>query len=235
MGPEDNLRTARGGNAMVKLALLGNTYPSQFQANPKALGDLDVVWVGTSLETFLAEVPRLRPRVLALDFVDLGKLPRMLVADLVEATGAEHALVSYRLTNHGMLQELTSPRIRFVQGPLPLNLVNVHVHRALEELQRAREPRAPRVPATTPRPPRYTPAQLGRLLEMVNTVKCECPNHLAQLISGLQAFEEYSKTCKSRDEKDRKVHAALYRQTAIAREAMEDGLAELLEHENIRL
>lgn len=72
-------------------------------------------------------------------------------------------------------------------------------------------------------------------MELVATVKCECPNHLAQLISGLRAFEVYSKDRESRDERDQRMHAILYRQTAVAREAMEDGLLALLEHENLQL
>lgn len=220
---------------MVKLALLGDTYPTQLQVNSQALRDLEVVWVGASVESFRAEVPRLRPQVLALDFVDLGKLPERLVPELLEATGAQHALVSYRLTHHAMLQALTSPRIRFIQGPLPLTLLRVHVHRALEELRQASASVALAGSSRAPRPPRFSAEQLGRLMEIVATVKCECPNHLAQLISGLRAFEDYSKTCESRDEKDQRVHAILHRQTAAAREAMEDGLAALMEHENIRL
>ena len=212
---------------MVKLAVFGSTYPSQIRANPQALGELEVVWMGTALEDFRAEAPPLKPQVLALDFVDLGKLPPELVPELLQATGAQHALVSYRLTNHPLLQALSSPRIRFVQGPLPLSLVRVHVLKALEELRRA--------PTREIRPPRFTPEQLGRLMETAATVKCECPNHLTQLISGLQAFEEYAKTCENRDAKDARLHAVLHQQTALAREAMEDGLAALLEAEDIRL
>jgi hypothetical protein len=79
---------------MVKLAMFGETYPSQLQVNPRALRDLEVVWVGASLESFRTEVPKLRPEVLALDFVDLGKVPEQLVPELLDVTGARHALVS---------------------------------------------------------------------------------------------------------------------------------------------
>ncbi|WP_309896723.1 hypothetical protein [Archangium sp.] len=213
---------------MVKLALFGQTYPSQLQANPRALQGLEVVWAGASLESLRTDVPKLRPEVLALDFVDLGKVPEQLVPELLEATGARHALVSYRLTHHAMLQAITSERIRFIQGPLPLTLLRTHVERALENTSRV----APRPP---PRPPRFTAEQLGRLMEIASSVKCECPNQLAQLVSGLQAFEQYSKTCESQNEKDQRIHALLYRQSAVAREALEEGLVALLEHENIQL
>jgi hypothetical protein len=72
-------------------------------------------------------------------------------------------------------------------------------------------------------------------MEISSGVQCECPNHLAQLVSGLQAFEDYSKTCENRDDKDREIHALLYRQTATAREVMEEALAALVKHERIQL
>ena len=213
---------------MVKLALFGQTYPSQLRANPQALRDMQVVWAGASLESFRTDVPKLKPEVLALDFVDLGKVPEQLVPELLEATGARHALVSYRLTHHATLQAITSERIRFIQGPLPLNLLRTHVQRALENTSQV----APRPP---PRPPRFTAEQLGRLMEIASSVKCECPNQLAQLVSGLRAFEDYSKSCENQNEKDQRIHALLYRQSAVAREVLEEVLVELLEHENIQL
>jgi len=90
------------------------------------------------------------------------------------------------------------------------------------------------VPAI-PKPPRYTPEQLGVLLEVSSAVQCECPNHLSQIVSSLQAFEEYSKHCENRNEADRQVHAMLYRFTAAARAVMEEALASLVKHENIQL
>ncbi len=54
-------------------------------------------------------------------------------------------------------------------------------------------------------------------------------------MGGLQAFEDYSKACENRDDKDREIHALLYRQTASAREVMEEALAALVKHERIQL
>ncbi|ATB31226.1 hypothetical protein [Melittangium boletus] len=217
---------------MVKLALLGDTYASQLRVNPRALVDMEVVWVGESHDTFRADVPRLKPDVLALDFADLGQVPPRLVPELMELTGARHALVSYRLTNHALLESLTSPRVRFVQGPLPLSLLRVHVNRTLQE-PRQTDPTfgAPR----GPKPPRFTPDQLGRLMELATRDTCECSQQLARLVSGLRGFEEYSDGCDRPDEKELRLHGLLHRQVAFAREALEDGLVALLEHQNIRV
>ena len=73
------------------------------------------------------------------------------------------------------------------------------------------------------------------LFRSASSVRCECPNHLSQIVSSLQAFEEYSKNCENRDDADRQVHALLYRYTAGARAVMEEALDALVKHENIQL
>jgi hypothetical protein len=85
------------------------------------------------------------------------------------------------------------------------------------------------------KPARYTPEQLGRLMEISSVVQCECPNHLAQIVTGLQAFESYSRQCENRNDQDREIHGLLYRQTAAARAVMEEALAALVKHERIQL
>ncbi|MEM9555524.1 MAG: hypothetical protein AAGC60_14805 [Acidobacteriota bacterium] len=82
---------------------------------------------------------------------------------------------------------------------------------------------------------RYDDGQLARLLEISSAVDCECPNHLAQLVSRLVAFETYSRDCESQNAEDAAVHAYLYRRTAAAREVMEEALEELVRFEQIEI
>ena len=88
---------------------------------------------------------------------------------------------------------------------------------------------------TTPGPRRYSPEQLARLIEISTVVECECPNHLAQLVDRLAAFEAYSKDCESKDDKDREIHALLYRVSGHARGLLEEALEVLVAHENIEI
>jgi hypothetical protein len=228
---------------VVRVALLGDTYPSQLRENPQAMKDLEVVWVGTSLEAFRAEVPPQRPQVLVLDFLDLAKVPEGHLTTLLELTGATRAIVTYRFAQRALLAKHgATNRIRMLQGPMSLNLLRAHIFLfALDDtLPPKRSPgdstmSHPAPPPAVPKPPRYTPDQLGKLLEIASSVQCECPNHLAQLVSGLQAFETYSKQCESKNDKDREIHALLYRQTATARDVMEEALSALVKHERIQL
>jgi hypothetical protein len=228
---------------VLRVAFLGETYPAQLRENPQALKDLEAVWVGSSLEAFRAEAPARRPQVLVLDFLDLAKVPERHVAQLLELTRASRAIVTYRFAQRALVaKHAASERIRMLQGPISLTLLRAHIF--LFTMDDALQPKrsagdstmsTPVPPAAAPKPPRYTPDQLGRMMEFASAVQCECPNHLAQLVSGLQAFESYSKACESRDDKDREVHALLYRQTAAAREVMEEALAALVKHERIQL
>lgn len=227
---------------VLKLAMLGDTFAAQVRENPQALKDLEVVWVGRALEAFQAEVPARRPDVLVLDIPDLAKVTEGYIAQLLELTYARRAIVTYRFAQRALVAvQAGNPRVRMLQGPLSLSLLRAHVFLvALDDTLPKKggsgEGKMSSVtPPPVPRPPRYTPEQLGRLMEISSVVQCECPNHLAQLVSGLQAFEDYSKACENRDDKDREVHALLYRKTATAREVMEEALAALVKHERIQL
>ena len=138
---------------MYRLALLGDTFPSQVRVNARALEDLEAVWVGASLERFRLEVPALQPQVLALDFQDLTAVPVNLVPGLLELTGARHALITYRISWPPLVDAIGSPRVSFLRGPLPLSLLRTHLHRELAHLAPRLSPAAPRAAAALPRAP----------------------------------------------------------------------------------
>jgi len=81
----------------------------------------------------------------------------------------------------------------------------------------------------------FSQTQLGRLQEITSSVRCECPNHMAELVSSLAAFEEYSKKCENSDAADAAMHAKLYRETSRARRLMEEALVALCRYERIDL
>jgi hypothetical protein len=74
-----------------------------------------------------------------------------------------------------------------------------------------------------------------RVARISSVVKCECPQHLANLLSSLVAFERYSEQCEDRSPEDAALHAFLHRTTAECRAGMEAALAEVLTQEGIEL
>lgn len=80
---------------------------------------------------------------------------------------------------------------------------------------------------------RYDDAFLQQLSHMPSKVLCECPNHLADLLNKLNAFESYSLECESTNIKDAALHAMMYVASGHCREFLEEVLRQLLAHEGI--
>ncbi len=80
---------------------------------------------------------------------------------------------------------------------------------------------------------RYDDAFLQQLSHMPSKVLCECPNHLADLLNKLNAFESYSRECESTNVNDAALHAMMYSASGHCREFLEEVLRQLLAHEGI--
>lgn len=82
---------------------------------------------------------------------------------------------------------------------------------------------------------RFSNRQIAEISQMSSVVNCECPHHLASLLSSLNGFESYSAGCENRNAADAEMHAYLQRMTAHARAIVEDSLQVLLEFEGIEV
>ena len=83
-------------------------------------------------------------------------------------------------------------------------------------------------------PRRYADAFLYQLNQMPSKVQCECPSHLADLLTKLNAFERYSLECESTNSKDVAMHAMMYSASGHCREFLEEALRRLMEHEGMQ-
>lgn len=81
----------------------------------------------------------------------------------------------------------------------------------------------------------YESDQLAKLSRISTTVECECPQHMAELLKGLTAFERYSAECEDRNAEDALLHSFLHRTTAQVRRTMEEALRHLVQSEGIEI
>ena len=86
-----------------------------------------------------------------------------------------------------------------------------------------------------PLPPkrRYTDKQISELLTIRPSIDCECPNHIAQLLIGLNAFEKYSQECENANPTDKALHSYLGELTGHARGLLEQAADRVVEAEAI--
>ena len=82
---------------------------------------------------------------------------------------------------------------------------------------------------------RYSDAELVTLTEMPSMVACECPRHLAEIVTLLVGFELYSTECAARNENDAALHRHLHEVTSAARTMLEQALARVVIEEGLVL
>ena len=85
-------------------------------------------------------------------------------------------------------------------------------------------------------PPRkYSEATLNRVANISTNVLCECPRHVAELITQLANFEQYSHECLNKSSEDSHLHAYLSSVSGSARALFESALEMVANHEGIAL
>lgn len=92
------------------------------------------------------------------------------------------------------------------------------------------------VTAETPTSRRYySDAELVALTEMPSLVACECPRHLAEIVTLLVGFERYSTECAALNQKDAALHRHLQEVTSAARATFEQALTRVMIDEGLAL
>ena len=82
---------------------------------------------------------------------------------------------------------------------------------------------------------KYSEETLTRVAGISTNVLCECPRHVAELISQLASFEEYSQECLNKNAEDAHLHAYLHSISGSARSLFENALEKIAQHEGIDL
>ncbi len=217
------------------MAILDDQLPTRLQAEPHELADVDVVWAGQSVAALAAALPELRPQVLVLQLEHLGPDPITQVEELSALAHAELTIVPYAFARREVLKSLSRDTVRPLRAPVSVTALRTQMTSLI--IRSLMDGGAGEVQAAVGavRPPRYSPSQLAKLESMESAVNCECPQHLSTLLSSLVYFEAYCRDCESRNPEDARVHHMLLERTARARMLLEDGLEQLLEHEDVRV
>ena len=82
---------------------------------------------------------------------------------------------------------------------------------------------------------KYSDETLARVAGISTNVLCECPRHVAELISQLASFEAYSQECLNKNSEDAHLHAYLRSISGSARSLFENALEKIAQHEGIDL
>ena len=224
-------RVAKAQAAVCRVLVCGAALASVLKTAWRARSDVRVQGVLPGLPA--AEFDSL-PSVEAV-IVDAPVVSNALPAALRQlraATKAPVVIVVYGFANRQALERLDAGNVIALAAPTdPAQLARIC------QLGLAVDPTPPtafsqmRMHSAAPR--RYADGFLLQLSQMPSKVQCECPNHLADLLSKLNAFERYSLECESTNIKDAAMHAMMYSASGHCREFLEEVLRRLMAHEGI--
>jgi len=141
-----------------------------------------------------------------------------LVADILTQKFIEPTLITivYGFSSRQSIRRLRNAGITCLQAPIQVtDLIETEHYQS------------------TPPKRRYTDNQISELLTLVPSIECECPNHIGQLLIGLNAFEKYSQECENAKPSDQALHSYLIELTGQARGLMEKAADRVVEAEGI--
>lgn len=178
-----------------------------------------------------AQTPAARLDVAVIEWPSLHPDSAVEVTRLANRLNARHLILVYEYAARAALQRLSNDRITALRAPLDLAALEAVVawrFGLVEQPDESSEYLAGAIPSR-----RFDNRELIYLAAQSSAIACECPMHLAQLISKLVHFEAYSAECESRNSEDAALHSYLHKTTSRARSMMERALARIVELEKL--
>ncbi len=155
------------------------------------------------------------------------------IIELVQASGATHTLVLYVYAASSNQQKLSRAGLTVYKDSVSDLALSQWVRNiSLEQALRG----ATQSPAGSPvTPKKYSDETLARVANISTAVMCECPRHVAELLTQLSSFEQYSQECINKNAADQLLHEHLTEVSGQARALFEHALELIAAHEGISL
>jgi DNA-binding transcriptional MerR regulator len=225
----------RAAPRFIQAALVGETFVGAYSAALGRTSRLDVVTTCTRVEDLQAHEAGAVPRALVMEIPAIGDGTAATIDEARKKVAATAAIILYRFAQRDAVHRLR--KLGHVVARMPFDPTEIE---ALCIAAIAAAPQAKQVPAkeqraSSQRLPRFDERSLAELAQSSNTVECECPRHLADLLRMLGSFERYSAACESRNPRDAELHRDLANTTGEARMLLEEALLRVARAEGLNV
>jgi MerR family transcriptional regulator, light-induced transcriptional regulator len=229
LGRAETQRTVAEG-APIRLAVAGPELPG-LVGNAEVLDPaVRVIATGCDVDDVQDALGDQRVDVLLVELPHLSPEHTDATVESIRRLDARLTIVVYGFTSQKFLRRLDA-----------LNSLSIRAPADIPQILRLCRLGAPPEAGTTAEAPedvardapRYSEAQLKRLMTMVSAVRCECPQQLSVLLASLYAFERYTRECGEQAAADAPAHKALGDAGLRARRHLEEALSRLLTAEGI--
>ena len=227
----------------VSVAILGELLPALLKDDSPVDRPIRLLASSSQEAQLLADLGGQSPDVLVVELpvvsVDMGKTLKR----LKKSTGSGGVVCVYGFSRSRDSDKLRDSGVFLVRAPVTIDEAVEAILRAAESAARPRPARlvsrkeqssaSISLDDGTIEPRRFSQQELSALARQSSAIDCECPQHLADLVGALSAFEIYSANCVSRSEADQALHRYLHRTTASARSLLEQALERVAREEGL--
>ena len=224
----------------VRIAVIGRNLAATLDRSAPADGLIEVLAHAGTASALDAKRLNGRVDLLVYECDTVTDETRHTVDALLLRFEVQCAVIVYRFSTQGDLLSLQSAQLATLRAPTDRRTLEqvvvelFHSCRTSSTAVRAPAARSATARAEVPAP-RLSREAIARIARISPRVRCECPHHLADIILGLLAFEEYSAACESRNPEDMALHHYLWRSAAQARVLFEDAIERVAAAEGIDL
>ncbi|MGM0558317.1 MAG: MerR family transcriptional regulator [Myxococcota bacterium] len=238
--PEDTSTPPTPGGSPLKpstqpigIAVIAHALPEQL-ATAELPRDVEIVSITHSLQALRERGQYADVDIVLVELDLLGENPAKSIGQCIQTLDPGGVIVLFDFATASTMKTILATGARMMQAPARLPVLHQEI-RDLAHITRGKgHPIRPNLellpsPDEALRAPkrRFRDDQLARLRELSSDVECECPNHLAGLVSGLLAFEQYSRGCESKNPEDASLHRTLASGTGKARQIVEELLLQV--------
>ena len=183
-------------------------------------------------DALMGDIPS-QPKVLLVKVNSLQAQVQQTLLELKKKHGFEQTIVVYNFATEAMVQALKRAGMVVRREPLSdSELAELLQSVLFVDSSRAQE-FGTSGPVITAR--KFSETTLSRVASISTNVLCECPRHVAELISQLASFEEYSQDCLNKSSEDAHLHSYLQSISGSARCLFENALEKIATLEGIDL
>ncbi len=239
----DILDVASAGlSGPVRLAALGDLLPGRLSSAEVQLDPVEVRVADSNAARFAADLRQQTVDVVLLEVPVLDGSAVDRINALVSDANAHSGILLYGFARSVDVQAARDQGLQALRAPADLDQIRAAALRAGRQDGVLSADASTDVPAdemavpdsSGPIPPRrFNTQQLANLANVNTSIDCECPRHLAQLVTDLSAFEIYSANCVNRGDEDEALHRYLHRTTAEARATIELALEHVAKIEKL--
>ena len=224
-------------NQSVSLAIVGLTLATRIESKKFTLGFLNqrirVTDVFNDLQEAALSNFQQTPEILLVKVNSLHAGVQVEIHKIAQSCKALHTIVLYNFGQEKIIESLKLTGMLVRREPIPDSELADLIHSVLIANNR-QDSQNLKVGSVIPQR-KYSDKILAQMAAISTNVLCECPRHVAEIISQLNSFEQYSHDCLNNSSKDAHLHAYLSSISGSARALFESALEVIAKQEGINL